>query len=425
MRILIIGDRLYPTYKKGMKSGAYIAETRIAVALKNSGHDIHIYSDMIFNNDDCCDGLHYIGKSKLEILFSLSLRSLKLMKNYYLHSKLSFKKKIKETVKISECGYLEKIINKGHYDIISYQSFTNASIYLLLDLDLKNVVYTIHGILNGIVEIECSNKKWLDVLYEKEILEKKFYDQCIAKCYQIVFVSSGLMRQVADLERIEYIPSFFHYIPNIVDANSENKRQTDIRRKYNIPIDAKILVCSGTVCVRKNQKQLVESLALFPKSQLNNIRLLICGTEQVDLHPLISKLQLDNNVIITGFVESDVMDSIYSVADAVIVASIYETFGMPIIEAYGFGKPVVMPSDLKAFDDCYSENTCIAWKGRTTQGLTNAIEIVLEKKWNSAIIKEFIQKFSSNKVGSLYNSLFNNIYENVQINSSINRVNAI
>ena len=42
-----------------------------------------------------------------------------------------------------------------------------------------------------------------------------------------------------------------------------------------------------------------------------------------------------------GFVESEMLNALYSAADIFVLSSIYQGFGMPIVEAFKAGIPVV------------------------------------------------------------------------------------
>ena len=409
MKVLILVDKLYPSHILGVKSGAFIAMTKIAKAISAQGNDVWIYSERYYGPDEDTDGLHYIGKSKLKLIFSARFSTLNAMARYFFKSKLPVLKRVKEMMKISEYGYLKRVINCGEFDIVNCQSRSIMNDFVLSDMKLRNTVDTIHGVFNGVVKLECSDEKYLARAFELERFETIFLKKSVCDGHHVVFVSRGLMLQCAALIGCKEPPACFHFIPNIVSEGPALTRTYDIQKKYNFPFDIRILVCSGTVGMRKNQKQLIEAMSLLPHDELDKLRLFICGMEQTDLRPVISRLHLENNVIITGFVEPAVMNSIYAQADAVVVASLYETFGMPIIEAYSYGKPVLLPTDLNAFEDCYDAKACISWNDRTTQGLADAIRKIFSQKWDSEYIKTLTKNFSSDRVGKMYCKLFSAI----------------
>lgn len=60
---------------------------------------------------------------------------------------------------------------------------------------------------------------------------------------------------------------------------------------------------------------------------------------------LVERLGLSDRVIVTGFVDNDVLAALYQRAAAYVLPSLFEGFGMPAVEALGWGTPAIT-SDL-------------------------------------------------------------------------------
>jgi glycosyltransferase involved in cell wall biosynthesis len=119
---------------------------------------------------------------------------------------------------------------------------------------------------------------------------------------------------------------------------------SQIKNKYGIPEDAKVLVTAGILNRGKNIESLI---ACLPKIQVKNIYLIIAGdaSTEADLHykdslrELTNKLGVHKQVIFTGWLEKEDLWKIYLASDLFVLPSLNE--GMPnvLLEALGSGLP--------------------------------------------------------------------------------------
>jgi len=124
-----------------------------------------------------------------------------------------------------------------------------------------------------------------------------------------------------------------------------NSEKEEIREKYNLP--EKFLLYVGTLQPRKNIPALVETLkAYLDKYPDKNIKLLIAGNRQAHnfdrkIDEAVGKYNLQSSVIFPGWIEESDKPIIYQLASCFVFPSLYEGFGIPIIEAMAAGIPVV------------------------------------------------------------------------------------
>jgi alpha-1,3-rhamnosyl/mannosyltransferase len=101
----------------------------------------------------------------------------------------------------------------------------------------------------------------------------------------------------------------------------------------------------GTLSPRKNQAMLVRA---FAATGLEHHQLVLAGHEgwqMQALHRAIADARLGDRIVLTGGVGDDELAALYAGADAFAFPSVYEGFGMPLIEALAFGIPAVASTD--------------------------------------------------------------------------------
>jgi glycosyltransferase involved in cell wall biosynthesis len=90
-------------------------------------------------------------------------------------------------------------------------------------------------------------------------------------------------------------------------------------------------------------KNLILLLKAFRNSTLPNhgIKLLMTGHPTVDLSKTIHELGLFSSVIFLGFVPDENLPAVYRGAEFTAFISLYEGFGLPIVESMAVGTPVI------------------------------------------------------------------------------------
>ncbi|WP_280176911.1 MULTISPECIES: glycosyltransferase family 1 protein [unclassified Rhizobium] len=99
----------------------------------------------------------------------------------------------------------------------------------------------------------------------------------------------------------------------------------------------------GTLEPRKNLTRLLIAFSSIAP-HIEGLKLVIAGGQgwrQGDLSALIARLGVQERVILTGHISDSELAQLYASADFLLMPSLYEGFGFPIIEAQSFGIPVI------------------------------------------------------------------------------------
>ena len=93
---------------------------------------------------------------------------------------------------------------------------------------------------------------------------------------------------------------------------------------------------------KRHHKNLGRLLVAFSEADLSDdIKLLFTGDATIELSRLADKLRISDRLVFLGFVNEKDLPSIYRGALAVMFVSLYEGFGIPIIEGMACGVPVL------------------------------------------------------------------------------------
>ena len=101
------------------------------------------------------------------------------------------------------------------------------------------------------------------------------------------------------------------------------------------------LLCVGEVRPYKNLESVLRSLALCPDGPQLAISGRIFGEHKIKLENLTRQLKIEKRVVWLGYVPDDLLPNLYTEAMAFIFPSLYEGFGLPIIEAMACGCPTL------------------------------------------------------------------------------------
>jgi glycosyltransferase involved in cell wall biosynthesis len=114
-----------------------------------------------------------------------------------------------------------------------------------------------------------------------------------------------------------------------------------VRARYRLP--ARFVLYVGTIEPRKNLSRLVEAFAQARRRGIPHH--LVCvgpyGWSSRDLTGRIERLGMTDAVHFTGYAPFDDLPAIYNLGELFVFPSMYEGFGLPVVEAMASGTPVI------------------------------------------------------------------------------------
>jgi len=158
----------------------------------------------------------------------------------------------------------------------------------------------------------------------------------------IITVSESSKRDIVahyglepDRVKVIYEAAAPEFVPAAPQAMDE------VRGRYGLP--EQYLIHVGTIEPRKNLTRLVEALERLRKDGLV-IPLVVVGGKgwlYDEFFRRLDQSEVRDSVTFPGYVPSADLPAIYSAASMAVVPSVYEGFGLPVLEAMACGTPVV------------------------------------------------------------------------------------
>ena len=114
-----------------------------------------------------------------------------------------------------------------------------------------------------------------------------------------------------------------------------------VRSRYRLP--ERFILCVGTLAPYKNLARVIEAFARLRRTGLPH-HLVLAGFAYFGAAAVldaITRLGLSALVHRIGYVTDDDLPALYSLADLFVYPSLYEGFGIPLLEAMACGTPVV------------------------------------------------------------------------------------
>ncbi len=242
--------------------------------------------------------------------------------------------------------YLPRRAHKDQCDVLIslYQSAT-----IIHYTDMKHVM-VVHDIIPKIFPEYLNN-------FRKQIYWERV-ERGIYAAQKIVTVSEHTKN---DLESRLHVKACKVHVSKIaVDRifteDVSDKEMCRVMKKYGLTEGA-YLYTGGGLEMRKNIDRALRAYKKLRERVPDAPRLVVSGKLMPELAPLITDvekivvdLNMKDDVMIVGFVEQKDLPALYKGAKVFIYPSLYEGFGMPVLEAMSVGTPVITARDTSIYE---------------------------------------------------------------------------
>jgi len=265
--------------------------------------------------------------------------------------------------------WLGQLAGIGFNRLLSDAELFHATEHLLMPLRDIPTVLTVHDL---IYHLFPAYHKRLNYWYLNVAMPL-----FVRRADALITISESSKR---DLVRIYHVPE--EKITVIYEAASPNfgpvptEHVAEVKARYGLP--ERYLLALGTIEPRKNLIRLVEALRSLRQKD-RALSLVIVGRTgwlYQGFFQHLEKLDVPKAVLLSGYVPDADLPAVISGAAAYVLASFYEGFGLPILEAMACGTPVVC-SNTSSMPELGGDAACY-FDPYNTESMVAAIATVLE-----------------------------------------------
>jgi len=244
----------------------------------------------------------------------------------------------------------------------------------------------------------------------EKILHKLSLGKAIKDTDHIITVSEAMRQEILNFFPKTSLSVIYNGINFYNREIISDKNLIKFKEKYNI--NSEFILAVGHIESRKNYMRLIKAFSIL-KNKNYDCKLIIIGNdsgEKIKLQTLINQLNLQDQVnFLGGLTDLEVLCA-YKLCALFVFPSLYEGFGIPILEAMAASRPIVL-SDLPVFREI-TQNNGVYFDPENIKSIVTAIEMVLNSKseqeriinYGNKRIKSFEYTNLSFQLVELYNS---------------------
>ncbi|MDD5489196.1 MAG: glycosyltransferase family 1 protein [Candidatus Moranbacteria bacterium] len=246
-----------------------------------------------------------------------------------------------------------------------------------------------------------------DLFFLKTLLPRS-----IRRADKIITVSESERKNILDFYKIP--PEKIEFTYNGVDFEkfSQNCSPEEIKKihtKYQIP-DTRYALYIGTLQPRKNIPVIIEAMKTL------GIKLVLAGNRNAHnfdkkIDEAIEKNNLKDKVIFPGWIGEDDKSALLQSAECFVFPSLYEGFGIPVIEAMAAGTPVAC-SNIPVLREIGGDAALFCDPKNSHEFAENISKILDDENLRKNLIKigqETAQKFTWRKTAEKTLEIYKNL----------------
>lgn len=340
LRIAMIGHKRIPSREGGIE----IVVEELAVRMAALGHRVDVYNRY---------GHHVSGKKYDQ---EYGWKGRKYYKGVRVYIIPTFRTSSLNAIVYSFLATIRALF--GRYDVLHYHAEGPCAMLWLPKLFRRKIVVTIHG-------LDWQRAKWGN--FASFVI--KFGEKMAAKyADEVIVLSENVQKYFADTYSRQVT-----YIPNGISRPEKRDTQL-IAEKYGLVKDGYLLFL-GRIVPEKGLHYLIEAFAKID----TDMRLVIAGgnSQAVEYMERIHRMAAgDERIIMTDFVQGQMLEELYSNAYAFVLPSDVEGMALSLLEAMSYGNCCLV-SDICENTEVVEDKALVFCKS-DVKDLRNKLQYILE-----------------------------------------------
>lgn len=244
--------------------------------------------------------------------------------------------------------------------------------------------------------LDVSYLHFPNLFKKKDLFMLKYWGKySIKKSKKIITISESSKNDIINLYKVPAHKIAVIY-PGIKEVRSNHLSMDDIKEKFEI--NNKYILFVGTLQPRKNITRLIEAFSKL-KTDADLVIVGKKGWQYEEILEAPRKFEVKNRVkFIENALDED-LPSLYKNAEFFILPSLYEGFGLPVLEAMNYGCPVIT-SDVSSLPEAGGDAALYVDPENVEDISKKMQELLVDKDLRDRLIKkghEQVKKFSWEK----------------------------
>ena len=222
---------------------------------------------------------------------------------------------------------------------------------------------------------------------DRQIYDFKFKYAC-ENANVLITVSESTKQDIIKYYGIEEPKIHVNYLSAdpIFEKQFSTSERKIVLEKYNLPSEFMLYV--GSIIERKNLLRIIKAIELLPADI--DLPLVVVGKGKSYFQKIKKYLQTNpilNRIIFTNYIETADLPALYQSAQLFLFPSVYEGFGIPVIEALHSNTPVIT-SDISSLPEAGGKAAFLV-NPHSIEAISNGMEVVLK---DSALRKQMVEQ---------------------------------
>lgn len=178
---------------------------------------------------------------------------------------------------------------------------------------------------------------------------------------------------------------YYNYSLNTLD-------ELELIHKWKMPENYILFV--GTIEPRKNIQRLIQAFDMYKSVSQNDLKLVLAGGKgwlSDGIYKTAAEAEYSSEIVFTGYFPEHLKPALYAKAKALVYPSLYEGFGLPILEAMAVGTPV-LTSNISSMPEVAGDMGVYV-NPFSLESIENGIRNILARCFNKYSIRKLAMNF--------------------------------